>query len=88
MQALAPFQVGLQHFGLVVASHFISSARLHASQDRHQALFNAIPLGDFLRLLLFGDAAAAKIDKGTPQRRGQLFGALTDLGGQSGGKLL
>ena len=88
VQALAQFQVRLQHFGLVIASHLISPTRLYASKDRHQALFDPVSLSEFPRLLFLGESTAGQIGEWARQGSGQLFGTLAYLGGQSGGKLL
>src|SRR4030066_2175466 len=88
VQALAQFQVRLKHLGLVIASHFVGPARFYTSKDRHQTLFNVIPLSDLAREVFLGQSAAVQIRKWALKRFGQSLGTLADLVGQSRGKLL
>ena len=88
MEALAQFQLRLQEFGLVIASHLVGPARLHTPEDGDQSLFDFVLATDPLRLLLLGQSTAGQVGEGPFQRPGQLFGALADLCCQPGGKLL
>ncbi len=88
MQALAQFQVRLQHFGLVVASHFEGSARFDTAKDRDEAFLNMITQDDALSYLFFGDGAAALIGKRAPKTQSQLLGCLAYFGREVGRELL
>jgi hypothetical protein len=80
--------VWLELLGLIIASHFVGTARFYTSKDRYQALFNAIALSDFARQVFLGQGAAAQIGKRALEGLGQSLGSLADLVGQAGGKLL
>jgi hypothetical protein len=88
VQALAQFQVRLELFGLVIASHFVGPARFYTAKDRYQALSNAIALSDFVRQVFLGQGAAAQVGEWTLDGLGQSLGTLAYLVGQSRGKLL